>query len=229
MTKKLILPKKGEVVIVTEGAEIGRTGVLAKWTRNKSLQDPDVTIEMALIGPKEGDTELRPFSVRKSHVVALHQISIARRQELYAKRAELLSEQDAKRNAWIAEQRAKAIRTYVEKRELHATRPGGMEETYEIGDGLGSRYYSADPLERRTAHQHFSDRITIYARRKSILGGLPEVEINWSALGSATPEEALRFAEGLTRAAHLALGKRAELEAEESDLMVALHAAGLSR
>lgn len=56
----------------------------------------------------------------------------------------------------------------------------------------------------------FSERITVQNHTR---WGVPEVNVNWSALGAVTPEHALAFAAMLTTAAQDAIAIRNELEA----------------
>lgn len=63
---------------------------------------------------------------------------------------------------------------------------------------------------KRISDDYYETRITVYDR--PAWNGMPDVHLNWSALGNVSPEEALSFATALAAAAGEAIALREQRE-----------------
>lgn len=119
----------------------------------------------------------------------------------------LAAEEAAKQSEYEARAKQREIDAYLEQRNANVA-PLEREQR-DHGVIFGQRRACSNGVDT-----YISDRITIYTHSTFGRRHTPSVSVNWSALGSVTPEEALAFAQSLAAAAVEAMAIRSQRERE---------------
>jgi hypothetical protein len=205
MRRKPTAPKKNDLVIVTEGRHIGREGHV-RTQKLVPTDKPDIKQVVLVLW-----CEPTLITVPRSHAARIEDLPIATLDRLRAERAAVLAkEADELANAEAA-RKARLRAEYVARRVATS---GGYTTRCQTDREAETGYFRQiyDPF---STGPELRERIRVTARCES-WSGMPEVTVNWSALGSASPDEALAFALALKQAAEHALDARASLEIEHA-------------
>lgn len=216
--------KKGDRVVVTRGGHIGIVGIvdrLSTSTTRRYAGNPAVKRRWAhlhnchLEGPLDGDTVPNAAVMVEVEEVYLRDIvTTGEYRALRAQRREIIAEEERKSAEYEATRREETLAAYLAKRGEPVGRIAYREDRDETTNAVRRIYF--DPFSTTRTDEGLPkmerDRITIYNRDSWNAQFTPEVTVNWAALGSVTPDEALAFAQALQDAALRAMVLRAENE-----------------
>ncbi len=178
-------------VIDRNSAHVGRVGVVVSISRAR--KEYSVRLCMRSDAPEVVAT----FDFDSLQLD--REVSATQLDALLKRRDELKAAHDAQQVEYEARRKQRELEAYREQR-AQVVAPMVREQRESVvvfGQARGN---------------YTSDRITIYTRQASFQRYTPNVQVNWSALGSVSPEEALAFAQALAAAAVEAMAIRDQQE-----------------
>jgi ribosomal protein L24 len=212
--------KKGDRVVVTRGGDIGIVGIVDRFStstarRSQAKRRWVHLHDCHLEGPLDGDPV--PDATRMVEVEEVYLRDVVTTGEyraLLVQRREMIVEQERKWTEYETTRREEKLAAYIAQRVVPVGRIAYREDRDEETGPVRRIYF--DPFSTTTTDEGLPkverDRITIYNRDTWDARFTPEVTVNWSALGSVTPDEAFAFAQALQDAALRAMVLRAENE-----------------
>lgn len=190
----------GDEVIVISGKPAGRMGTVVKLTSVKT-DDPDVRLAQMIVRDSKGES----FTINRSMVALVDSLSEAQVMGLTEQYEAFCKEIDAQ---FAAAERAREKR--IRDEYIESRLPKHYFQRTHNREWENSTTISVDPF---SVTEHHRELMSL-TNQKNWMGQL-SVTVNWSAIGSVTPEEALAFADSLKKLAEQAITIRAQREDEE--------------
>lgn len=195
--------KKGsEVRIIEVRSAFDAEMIGTLWTvaamRSKGTQ-------VDLVRTVEGKTETR-LQYDVAYVAPEENVTQEVLDELEARRVAAVAARETRREEFNRERFNQRVQHLLHARKADQALPvkGAVHERV-LGD---TTYIEYDPFNAQRMER---ERVSVSVRQNEY-PALPEVSVNWSAIGSVTPEQALLFGRTIVRAAERALLERAALE-----------------
>jgi len=216
MARTRIAPIAGDTVIVTnpESYFIGCTGTVVRIRGQKAPYQAVIKLAVTAPVPLDDEGAVTPYSeevvLMRDEVTRTENVTVGMGLEIERQRLAALEKRAAEHDAALTRYRAARLARYVASR-VKGVMDCAAPAEFQTRDLPGqTTFLSTDPKIR--GYDYFSEGITVSVG--STFGDF-EAAVNWSAYGSVTPEQALKFAEALKETALRAMKLRTGMEARE--------------